>query len=82
MAGKYDKENRVALTVLRRKTIKSSFPVATAKQANLMNVVKTSLARKREEREVKYFLMRWFIEGFTSSLVVNIQLSSNVRVCK
>ena len=33
----------------------------------------------KEGREIEYFPMRQFIEGFTSSLVVNIQLSSNMN---
>ena len=35
-------------------------------------VLKTSLARKGKESELKYLLIHKFIEGFTSSFVVNI----------
>ena len=40
-------------------------------------VLETSLKRKREESELKYLRMHQFIECFTSSLAVNIQLISN-----
>ena len=34
---------------------------------------------QREEREIIHFLMRLFLEGFTSSLVVNIPFSRNLN---
>ena len=54
--------------------------MATSKQPKFETkwaVLKNSLAHKREESKLKYLPMHQFMECFTSSLVVNIELRTN-----